>query len=90
MIEKHELHVQLRLREEREKKHMSQLNLSLESGVSQNMIAYIEKGKRTPTLRTLLKLCLALKIHPSILFMNDDEEKDNAKKKVMELIQKYM
>lgn len=72
------------------KLHWSQLELSLESGVSQNMITYIEKGKRTPSLTTILKLCNAMKIDPSILFLKHDEEKEHAKQTVLEIIQKYM
>ena len=64
--------------------------VSIESGVSQNMITYIETGKRTPTLSTLLKLCNAMKIDPSILFRKDDSEKEDAKNTVLKLIQKYM
>lgn len=70
-IEEQEQFVVNRLREERERHHMTQLELALESGVSQNMIVYIEGMKRTPTLSTLLKLCAALKISPSILFPQD-------------------
>ena len=90
LVEEQEKHVYERLRQEREKLHLSQLELSFEAGVSQNMVAYIEKGKRTPSLTTLLKLCNALKIDPAALFLKNDEEKEQAKQTVLELIQKYM
>ena len=64
-----------RLKTFREERNISQLELSLQSGVSQNMITYIETGKRTPTLRTLIKLCEALKISPAKLFEEDNKEK---------------
>lgn len=89
-IEEQERGVCLKLRQERENRKMSQLELSLESGVSQNMITYIETGKRTPTLSTILKLCNAMKIDPSVLFLKHDEEKEKAKQTVLEIIQKYM
>jgi transcriptional regulator with XRE-family HTH domain len=73
----------------REERNLSQLDLSLSSGVSQNMITYIETGKRTPTLKTLIKLCLALGISPVKLFENNIE-KEEAKKNVLKIIQKYM
>ena len=89
-IEEQEKHIYSRLRQERENLHWSQLDLSYESGVSQNMITYIETGKRTPSLSTILKLCNAMKIDPSILFLKNDLEKENAKQTVLEIIQKYM
>ena len=89
-IEEQEQFVCTRLRQERENLHWSQLDLSFESGVSQNMITYIETGKRTPSLSTVLKLCNAMKIDPSILFLKHDTEKEQAKRSVIELIQKYM
>ena len=89
-IEEQEQHIYARLRQEREKRHLSQLELSYEAGISQNMIPYIEKGKRTPSLTTILKLCNAMKIDPSILFLKHDEEKEQAKQTVLEIIQKYM
>ena len=89
-IEEQEKHVYARLRQERENLHWSQLDLSYESGVSQNMITYIETGKRTPSLSTVLKLCNAMKIDPSVLFLKNDGEKEKAKQTVIEIIQKYM
>ncbi|MBR4322923.1 helix-turn-helix transcriptional regulator [Treponema sp.] len=90
VIEEQEKHIYERLRQEREKLHLSQFELSLEAGVSQNMIAYIENGKRTPSISTILKLCNAMKIDPSVLFLKYDAEKEHAKQTVLEIIQKYM
>ena len=39
-----------RLREERDKKGISQMDLSFKAGLSQNQVNYIETGKRTPNL----------------------------------------
>ncbi|MCI6185867.1 MAG: helix-turn-helix domain-containing protein [Spirochaetia bacterium] len=89
-LEEQEQFVCNQLKIEREKKNLSQLELSFESGVSQNMITYIENCKRTPTLSTILKLCNALKINPSVLFPQGEIEKDSAKRIVIELIERFM
>lgn len=89
-LEEQEKFVCRRLRAERENAHLSQMELSLESGVSQNMITYIENGKRTPTLSTILKLCNALKIDPSVLFPKRDAKRQAAKNMVLDLIKRYM
>ena len=90
VIENQEKQVLQRLKEAREKAQLSQLELSYRSGVSQNMITYIETGKRTPTLTTLLKLCNALNITPAILFADSSEDIKSAKATVIDLINRYM
>lgn len=79
-----------RLKEEREKAKISQLDLALAAGISQNLVNLIETGKRMPTLRTVLKLCKALKINPSVLFMESDREKDLIKKQIIELLTQHL
>ena len=79
-----------RLREEREKAKISQLDLALKAGLSQNLVNFIETGKRIPNLHTILKLCVALNISPAILFNDPEEEKKNAKEKILELVQRYL
>lgn len=71
-VTKEELEVCHRLKSLREEARLSQMDLALAAGVSQNMIAYIENGKRTPSLTTLLKLCNALNVNPEVLFRNDE------------------
>jgi len=44
-----------RLREEREKRRISQMDLSFKASLSQNQVNYIETGKRTPNLNSLLR-----------------------------------
>ena len=75
-----------RLKYEREKQKLSQLELALKSGVSQNMIAYIETGKRTPTLSTIIKLCDALNINPAVLFDDENTQKEAIKNIIFELV----
>ena len=79
-----------RIREEREKMRISQMELSLKAGLSQNQVFCIETGRRTPNLYTLLKICSALKIHPGQLFLPLEEEKDRAKETIINLVSKYM
>lgn len=75
-----------RLKHEREKQKLSQLQLALKSGVSQNMITYIETGKRTPTLSTMIKLCDALNINPAVLFDDENTQKEAIKNIIFELV----
>lgn len=82
-----------RLKNLRESKKMSQLELSLASGVSQTMISQIESRQRTPTLVTFLKLCDALDVSPEILLGNalkDDDERRRDKEKALSIIEKWM
>ena len=67
-----------RLKEERRKAGLTQLELSMRAGVSQNMIAYIERGDRNPALRTVMKICNALNIRLSNL-LNDIESPNESK-----------
>lgn len=50
------------LRECRKLKGMTQLELSLCSGISQDMISSVESGRRNPSLQTFLSVCSALDI----------------------------
>lgn len=74
-----------RLKAERERQKLSQLEVAYRSGVSQNMIAYIEKGKRTPTISTMLKICYALEMNPSDLF-KEDHSKEDIKNQIITLL----
>jgi len=48
------------LREEREKRGVSMTKLAERAGLSQQMVSYIERQMRNPTLDTLLRLTGAL------------------------------
>ena len=50
------------LRKEREGRGLSKYALANMSGVSQQMLGYMEKEMRNPTLETLLKIAYALEI----------------------------
>ena len=90
VVEKMEKEFAGRLRKEREKAKISQLDLSLKAGVSQNLVNFIETGKRVPNLHTIFKLCVALNINPAILFDDPKEEKEAAKRQIVELVQRYL
>jgi ribosome-binding protein aMBF1 (putative translation factor) len=81
-----------RLREEREKAELSQIDLSFMAGLSQNQVNYIETGRRTPNLYTILKLCKALRIDPGVLFETDeyDREREHDRETVIGLVKKYI
>lgn len=68
-----------KLREEREKRGFSQLEPAIRADISQNMINYIETGKRIPSLDTVLKICNALNISPAVPFTESSEDKAKAK-----------
>ena len=82
--------VAMRIRREREKVNLSQMELSFKAGLSQNMVQFIETGKRVPTLRTLIKICRALNISPVVLFKDDDQLHQEMKERVIELIRRYL
>ncbi len=79
-----------RLKEERQKANMSQIELSFAAGLSQNQVNCIEGGKNIPNLYTIIKLCNALKIRPEILFSPTKDEKEAAKNEIIALIKKYI
>ena len=70
------LEVVRRLREERLARKWSVYRLAKNSGVSQQMIGYMEKGLRNPTLETLLRIALALEINLSTLVKRSQAASD--------------
>ena len=48
------------LRELREAKKLSMNQVAERSGLSQQMVSYVERGMRNPTLETLLRMTAAL------------------------------
>jgi transcriptional regulator with XRE-family HTH domain len=50
------------LREEREKRGLSMNQVAERAGLSQQMVSYVERGMRNPTLETLLRMAAALEI----------------------------
>ena len=83
-------HIAQRLREEREKLRISQMDLSFKAGLSQNQVNYIETGKRAPNLYTILSICKALEISPAVLFEPEDKERKEAREKIIRLVSQFM
>ena len=83
-------HIVNRLREEREKQRISQMDLSFQAGLSQNLVNYIETGKRTPNLYSLLSICNALQISPAALFEPENNEREEARETIVRLVSRFM
>lgn len=79
-----------RIKEERQKANMSQIELSFAAGLSQNQVNCIESGRNIPNLYTIIKICDALKIRPEILFKPTDSQRELAKNEIISLIKKYI
>jgi transcriptional regulator with XRE-family HTH domain len=79
-----------RLREERERLRISQMDLSFKAGLSQNQVNYIETGKRTPNLYTFLSICNALQISPAVIFEQEDAERQQARETIVRLVSRFM
>jgi transcriptional regulator with XRE-family HTH domain len=79
-----------RIREEREKARLSQMDLSFKAGLSQNLVNYVENGRRTPNLYTIFKICKALQIEPASLFADPEEERAAARETIINLVRKYV
>ena len=79
-----------RLREEREKQHISQIDLAFKAHLSQNIVALIETGKRIPNINTVFKISDALGIPPVLLFDTASSEKEKAKAEIIALLNEYM
>ena len=71
------------------KKGISQMELSLRSNMSQSFIANIEKGKKQPSVFTLLKIAAALEVNPQDFFPESfvSDTKKQTKEKIHKLIE---
>lgn len=77
----------------REIRGMSQLDLSLASGISQTSISQIESGKKKPSLATFLKLCDALGVSPESVLssaVEDSEKRKKDKRTLLEIIEHWL
>ena len=86
-VEENEKTVCSRIRSLRESRHLSQMDLAVNAGISQSILTYIEQGKRSPSLRTLLKICKALDISPALLFSDSNDHSQNKKEEIIKLIE---
>lgn len=75
--EKNSNHLYLRLGRRiaflRKQQKMSQLELSLDTGLSKSYLSDLENGRRNPSLKILAVISLALGISLSTLFSGVDE-----------------
>jgi len=72
-----------RIKEIRTQKRISQLELSTISNLSQSFLASIEKGKKQPSVLTLLRIAKALDVSPKAFF---PEIKTKSKEETKEII----
>jgi len=66
------------LRQERERRKLSKYFIAQESGLSPQMIAYVENGERNPTLETVLRIAAALKVDLAEIIKRAQKEIGNA------------
>jgi transcriptional regulator with XRE-family HTH domain len=73
----------------RTKKGISQMELSLRSKLSQSFIANLEKGKKQPSVLTLIKIADALEVNPHDFFYEpyDLNKKEQIKEKIFKLVE---
>jgi len=73
----------------RVKKGISQMELSLRSNLSQSFIANIEKGKKQPSVLTLIRIAEALEVNPNDFFpeLYNFDKKEQTKEKIRELLE---
>jgi transcriptional regulator with XRE-family HTH domain len=71
------------------KKGVSQMELSLRSNLSQSFIANIEKGKKQPSVLTLIKIADALEVNPQDFFPEyfSSNTKEQTKEKIRKLLE---
>lgn len=63
-----ELQIGNRIKELREKRKMTQLQLAQKAGLNRTFIVHVEKGRRNISVKSLEKILKALKIPFSVFF----------------------
>jgi len=71
------------------KKGISQMELSLSSNLSQSFIANLEKGKKQPSVLTLIRIANALNVNPQDFFPENilSTDKEQTKEKIRNLLE---
>lgn len=64
-----------KMKEIRKKKNISQVSLSVRSGISQSAISSIERGEQSPTEESMIKIASALHV-PLSAMLEDSEIKE--------------
>lgn len=76
-----------KIKEIRTQKSMSQLDLSSKSNLSQSYLASVERGKKQPSVMTLLRIAKALNVNPKCFFPESQEEtKEQVKDTIVSLV----
>jgi transcriptional regulator with XRE-family HTH domain len=72
----------------RTRKGISQMELSLRSELSQSFLANLEKGKKQPSVLTIIKIADALEVNPKDFFPESTnfETKQHIKDKIINLL----
>jgi transcriptional regulator with XRE-family HTH domain len=78
-----------KIRTTRVKKGFSQMELSMRSNMSQSFIANLEKGKKQPSVLTLIRIADALEVSPQDFFPEpvDLTSKEHTKEKIIKLLE---
>lgn len=79
-----------RIQTMRQRRNMSQMDLSLEAGISQSFLAMIESSRKVPTITTVFKIAKALNVRPSSLLEDADIDREQKKQEIIDLIQKEL
>ena len=82
-------HIIEKMKSIRIKKGVSQMDLSLRSNLSQSFIANIEKGKKQPSVLTLIRIAEALDVNPQDFFpeLYKIDSKEKTKEKIRKLLE---
>jgi transcriptional regulator with XRE-family HTH domain len=73
----------------RVQKGLSQMELSLRSNLTQSFLANLEKGKKLPSVLTIIKLADALEVNPQEFFPEkaNSGTKEQVKGKIIRLLE---
>lgn len=69
----------LDFREFRETKQISQERLALEAGLDRTFVSMIERGIRSPTVRSVVQLTATLEVRPSQILARMEQMLDEAR-----------
>lgn len=77
------------IKKSRVQKGLSQIELSLRSGLSQSFLANLEKGKKQPSVCTIIKIADALEMNVQDFFPQTikQETKQQKKEKIIALLE---
>jgi transcriptional regulator with XRE-family HTH domain len=82
-------HVIYQIKKIRTQRGISQMELSLRSDLSQSFLANLEKGKKMPSVLTIIKIADALEVSPQDFFSENVnfETKQQIKDKIVKLLE---